>query len=683
MLFIRSLPCSLSTALSRSLSLQLFTIITLLTLCIFFLLGLTLLPEIDQQIRKMEQQRSDEKFSQAQLMLDFGNQFSTELDLFVVENHLPELSQFLSPALIYSKARVDQVEAEEISKAQAIELIQNYIEELNNQLIPYYEDEDDQAMDNHYWLADDNGQWLFHPQGEPTNLSQHHESSFKTFINSVVTQGPIAQSLPWLGSHMLDTKPVSAVHIKELNLVVGIDFDVDQLPRSPLPAYVALRQTLQQILATASFGENGQVFFFFADLDYLSSKKKNDFYKTLMEMDNPYTGNRYVEDFKDAANQQKAIELLWDHKSDPQSYQYPAFARAFYYPQREVYLVSISYPEDMDKQPKAIRSYILMVMLVCLVLALLGAWWLSQRIVSPIRKLSDYAEKVGNNNAANNASKLAPLVLDRQDEVGILATELNRMVHRLEATITGLDETVAERTQELEVKNTNLEISLSDKDALLKEIHHRVKNNLAVVISFIQLQERRTSDTHMLNVLQALRSRIFTIELIHNQLYRSDNFSRLNPAQYYADLLSETWILHNPSRGIQYELQVDLAQQEVEQLLTCGQILNELLSNSLKYAFKDVGLITIKLSEQAGNIHFSYADNGCGFSNNSTADTDNNIDNKNKSGTSLPSALDLAASDSGLGLILLTHLVKGKLKGKLQWQSSPQGLSWLIIFPPR
>jgi two-component sensor histidine kinase/HAMP domain-containing protein len=664
-------------SLNRSLSLQLFIIITLLTLTVFFLLGLIIVPEIDQKIRDIEQQQRDEKFFQAQLMLDFGNQFSAELDSFVVENHLPELNKFLSPILTYSRARVDAFKNQDISKTEAIRLIKKHVEALNYQLEPYYDDEYKQAMDNHYWLTDDNGQWLFHPQGEPTNISQHHQSSFNTFIESVVNEGQVAKSLPWLGSHLLDTKPVSAVHIKELNLIVGIDFDVDQLPRSPLPAYQALRLTLRKILATASFGENGQVFFFFSDLDYLSSRKNTGLYNTLMELNNPYTGNLYVEDFKKAASQNETIEIIWNHKTDLESYQYPAFARAFYYPKRDVYLVSVSYPEDMDKQPKAIRSYILMGLFLCLLLALFGAWWLSQRIVSPIRKLSNYAQQVGNHSTVGDASKLIPLVLDRQDEVGILAVELNRMVYRLETTITGLDEKVALRTQELEVKNTNLEISLSDKDALLREIHHRVKNNLAVVISFIQLQERRTSDIHLLSVLQSLRSRIFTIELIHNQLYRSDNFSRLNPQKYYSDLLNETWALHNPVNGIQYELQVNIDQQEVEQLLTCGQILNELLSNSLKYAFNNVGLVTIKFSEQDGNIHFFYSDNGCGLSE-KACDANSNGVNR---GTSLPSSIDLSASDSGLGLILLTHLVKGKLKGELEWESSSEGLRWLIIFP--
>jgi len=94
-------------------------------------------------------------------------------------------------------------------------------------------------------------------------------------------------------------------------------------------------------------------------------------------------------------------------------------------------------------------------------------------------------------------------------------------------------------------------------------------------------------------------------------------------------------------------------------LICCGQIINELLSNTLKYAFEDKeqGTITMAIGQRKGTIEIQFSDDGCGFGEHQT----------------LPS--------NGLGLTLLQHLVENKLQGNISWVSSNQGLSWILRFP--
>ncbi len=170
--------------------------------------------------------------------------------------------------------------------------------------------------------------------------------------------------------------------------------------------------------------------------------------------------------------------------------------------------------------------------------------------------------------------------------------------------------------RELETSTVRLRESLHEKELLLKEIHHRVKNNLQVIVSLLSLQSSQLKDSDDVALFEETQNRVRSMALIHESLYRSGDLARFNFAQYIGSLsghLLQSYTAQASHVRLHTELE-ELA-LDVDTAMPCGLILNELLSNALKHAFPDgrPGDIYIGLQAEAGHITLSVRDTGVGF----------------------------------------------------------------------
>lgn len=167
-------------------------------------------------------------------------------------------------------------------------------------------------------------------------------------------------------------------------------------------------------------------------------------------------------------------------------------------------------------------------------------------------------------------------------------------------------------------RNENLlESSLKEKEILLKEIHHRVKNNLQIISSLIVLQEQYIKDDHIINIFKDFQSRIKTMALIHQKLYDSENFSMIDLSKYIKDLIDNLQKVYSTiNKQIKVDLNIEHIELNLDEAISCGLIINELVSNSLKYAFSKVetGRINISLKKTSEkNILLEVRDDGPGL----------------------------------------------------------------------
>ncbi len=191
-----------------------------------------------------------------------------------------------------------------------------------------------------------------------------------------------------------------------------------------------------------------------------------------------------------------------------------------------------------------------------------------------------------------------------------------------------------------------IKASLAEKEVLLKEIHHRVKNNLQVISSLLKLQSRYIQDSRVSEMLKDSQNRVRSMALVHEQLYQSKDLSNIDFAEYIQNLaynLFQAYEIH--AEGVKLQANIAPCAMNIDTAVPCGLIINELVTNSLKYAFKGKTKGQIKINftlDNNGLCVLTVSDSGIGFP--------QNLDHRNA---------------RTLGLRLVGSLVK-QIRGKIE-----------------
>ena len=219
----------------------------------------------------------------------------------------------------------------------------------------------------------------------------------------------------------------------------------------------------------------------------------------------------------------------------------------------------------------------------------------------------------------------------------------------------GIMQDITKRKQaEAQIKS-----SLKEKETLLQEIHHRVKNNMTVISSLLKLQMNSLDNKEAKEALQDSQNRVQSMSMIHETLYRSDNLSAIDLKTYLSELGGTIFQNYSISNKVQFKVEAENITIGAKQASPVGLIVNELISNCLKYAFTDdrEGEILLKLkSNNENGVELIVSDNGVG----------------------IPEAFDLQKADS-LGLKLVKMLAENQLDGSLDMESN-NGTKFTIKF---
>ena len=164
---------------------------------------------------------------------------------------------------------------------------------------------------------------------------------------------------------------------------------------------------------------------------------------------------------------------------------------------------------------------------------------------------------------------------------------------------------------EVEVKTTELQNALSAQMTLLKELNHRVKNNMQTIISLVRLQSDEVEDKDIQEIFTTIQNRINAMSYLHELLYKQSDISHVNVYEYFENLITGLQDSYENELEIFYDISIDL---KVETAISCGLIVNELITNSFKYAFpKDVGHIWVQLYKKQDTFYLTVQDDGIGY----------------------------------------------------------------------
>jgi two-component sensor histidine kinase/HAMP domain-containing protein len=253
----------------------------------------------------------------------------------------------------------------------------------------------------------------------------------------------------------------------------------------------------------------------------------------------------------------------------------------------------------------------------------------------------------------------------RADEIGDLSRAFNRMTADLK-TVTAskahLEQEISERKraeENLRESKEHIRASLEEKEVLLKEIHHRVKNNMQIISSLVALQADELGDASMSAVLQEVNHRVRSMALVHEKLYQSEDLARIEFDKYAQSLMNYLWRAHGSfASGVQLSLDLEPVSLSVNAAVPCGLILNELATNAFKHAFdgRDDGVVVVSLhGGTQRQVRLCVRDNGKG----------------------LPVGFDLGQART-LGLRLV-QMLAGQLRAAVEF-SNNRGTEFTITF---
>jgi PAS domain S-box-containing protein len=225
-----------------------------------------------------------------------------------------------------------------------------------------------------------------------------------------------------------------------------------------------------------------------------------------------------------------------------------------------------------------------------------------------------------------------------------------------ERYIQSISRDITERKRSIE----KIEQSLMEKEVLLKEVHHRVKNNLQVIMSLLQLQSKSIDDEEITRLFTESKNRVRSMALVHEKLYQSEDFTRIDVEDYLRSLVSDIMASYDASTDrIGFHFETGGASIDLDSLIPCGLIINELASNSIKHAFAGDRRGKINISLKAlgeGELELRVSDDGTG----------------------LPEGFD-AKNASSLGMLIVNALAR-QLDGVLEIKSPP-GTDIRVKFP--
>lgn len=278
------------------------------------------------------------------------------------------------------------------------------------------------------------------------------------------------------------------------------------------------------------------------------------------------------------------------------------------------------------------------------------------RMIYPSDKAYDYVGQVKYGEIAQTGIGTVETQWQRKDgrliDVLLRSVPINPDDLSMGVTFTALDITARKRHE------TQLQSALDEKVVLLQEVHHRVKNNLQVIASLLNLQARTIQDPVILQALQGSRERVYAMAMVHEQLYQSSDLTRINFAEYAQSLITNLLRSYAQQRErVTLVHHIDVVPLAINLAIPLGLITNELISNALIHAFPDkrIGTLTVNFS-QLGDLHtLQIIDDGVG----------------------LPAGIDPANSPS-LGLNLVQNLVQ-QIKGQVVWEVN-NGTSYTITF---
>jgi len=489
-----------------------------------------------------------------------------------------------------------------------------------------------------------------------------------------------------------EEKPIEKLtfykHLPAFELVIGTGVYIDDIEA----AFNARRATaigeLRRRLRATRLAKTGYVYIFDSHNQMLIHPNANIEGKNIGNMLDPSTRKPLFSMLMAVADQPEGLRYQWDSPSDPGNYVHDKISWVRYFRGFDWYICSSVYVEELDESARILRNRVLAVFAVTLLLSIALVYLFVKRLADPLKHLSDTALRV------ENGDLDARCALQRDDEIGVVATAFNGMVDRLQDNIRHLDARVSERTAELEKANEELKELDQLKSDFLSTVSHELRTPMTSIVGFAKLVKKKLEEVVFPNAAaddktaRAISQARGNIDIIVNESERLTllindvldsakleagksewHFAPLVPARLIERAVAVTAALaEQKGLTLSWEAEPDLPEVtgDENRLL---QVLINLISNAVK--FTDHGHITLSAARQGQFIVFGIQDTGIGIAGESL---DKVFDKFRQIGDTLTDK----PQGTGLGLSICQQIVKSH--GGRIWAESELGRGSIFRF---
>ncbi|MCP3922659.1 MAG: hypothetical protein GY714_08750 [Desulfobacterales bacterium] len=373
---------------------------------------------------------------------------------------------------------------------------------------------------------------------------------------------------------------------KEWGWILGTGIYIDDIEQDIKKRHGAILKELEQTFKKIRVANSGYMYLF-------DHKQRMVIHPSLegadfSNLENPVTGNPILEDLIAAEKtERKQLDYLWEKPPDHiKDFRFWKRSYVVYFEPLKWYIASSVYFDEKNKPAYELQNSLVFISAIYVGIGLLLSLVLSQSLATPLSKLMHAARNIEKKGLSSDSIPITGTIETK--ELGTIFTNLIK----------------------------SLQYNISEKEVLLKEIHHRVKNNMAVIISLIGLQARNIKDIEVKEALKDSQSRIRSMALIHESLYQSDQLSEIHLQKYVADLVKIVITAMQIKGKVETKIYTKDVKLTINQAVPCGLIINELITNAFKHAFTgSLNVIDISASyiDNKKKIRLVIKDNGSGL----------------------------------------------------------------------
>jgi len=458
------------------------------------------------------------------------------------------------------------------------------------------------------------------------------------------------------------------------NMVIGTGVYIDDIEKEVAKRKKELMTQLKEIIKTTKIGKTGYLYIFDDQANMLIHPNSNIDGKNFSKIKNPSKDTYIFDDLVKAAKGSKELFYKWDKPSDKGNYIYNKVSWIEYLPELKWYIVSSAYVDEFKASSTKVRHFVLLLALIIFVLSALYSFIFLRNLLRPISELSSLALKITDGDYSVRSD------LKRDDEIGLLSNEFNRMLETIEDNIENLDKNVREKTRELEIAKNKAEESTRSKSEFLANMSHEIRTPMNGIIGMSHLVlQTKLSDKQRDYVEKIDRSAKSLLGIINDILdFSKIEAGKLTIEKIDFDLLTlcESVVNLLEFKAEEKALPVTIAYDEklgryfYGDSLRIGQVLINLLNNAIKFTEEGEVKLIVKPSGE-NKVRFEIRDTGIGLT---------EVQQKKlfQSFSQADGSTTRKYGGTGLGLVISKQLVT-LMQGEI-WMKSTPGVGSSFIF---